>query len=191
MFWINCHYLSDDVSDDAFIQLQGGLFEPRLEDGLQEEASLGGGSQLAEQSHRLLVIGELAQQLDGLLLELSEASEHFAQMVDRIQVASEDVLEGLEDEYLTDDVGLDLNGLALAVLLIIGDGGDVLVESFGPHILQRFGKDGEDEVGIELKTGFSGQNCSEQSLKNVLIVARQSENFALLAGIIGKLSHQL
>lgn len=155
MFGINCHYLGDDVSDDAFIQLQRCLFEPRLEDGLQEEASLCGGGQLAEQSHRLLVIGQLAKQLDGLLLELSEAGEHFAQMIDRIQVASEDVLKGLEDEYLSDDVGLDLNGLALAVFLIIGDGSNVFVERFGPHILQRFGKHSECEVGIELQTGFS------------------------------------
>ena len=40
-------------------------------------------------------------------------------MIDGIQVAREDVLEGLEDEYLSDDVGLDLDRLALAMLLVI------------------------------------------------------------------------
>lgn len=190
VFGIDCYYFSDDISNDALVQLQRDLFEPRLKDGLQEEPSLGSRRQLAEQIHRLLVVRQLPEQLDGLLLELSEARKHFAQMIDGIQVPSEDVLQGLEDEYLSDDVGLDLNRLALAVLLIVGDSGNMLVKCLGPHILQRSRKDSQRQVRIKLKTRFSCQNCSEQSLQNVLIVDRQSENFALLAGIIGELSHQ-
>lgn len=57
-------------------------------------------------------------------------------MIDRVQIPSEDVLQGLKDEYLANDVGLNLNRFPLTILLIVRDGGNMFIQCLSPHILQ-------------------------------------------------------
>jgi hypothetical protein len=44
------------------------------------------------------------------------------------------------------------------------------------------GECGEDEVGVELKIWLAGEEGAEETLESILVVERQAEELALLAG---------
>lgn len=82
-------------------------------------------------------------------------------MTNCIEIACKYVFECLKAEDLPDYIGFDFYWLALAMLFVVRQGGEVLQKRLSVYCCQVWAKCGDSQESVEFECRLSGQHSAQ------------------------------